>query len=79
MIFEPTGRGSDKLFAEAIRLAHIVKYADERLGSLDDVMENAPVALVEIQTQGVAAYDIAIALAGAGLIGFNCKQWLPRD
>lgn len=79
VIFEPTGRGSDKLFAEAIRLAHIVKYADERLGSLDDVMENAPVALVEIQTQGVAAYDIAIALAGAGLIGFNCKQWLPRD
>jgi fructokinase len=36
VVFEPSGKGADKLFGEALQLAHIVKYADERLIGLDD-------------------------------------------
>ena len=31
VVFEPSGKSTDKLMAEAIALAHVVKYADHRL------------------------------------------------
>lgn len=52
VVFEPSGKATDKLMVEAIRLAHIVKYADERLNGLDGVMAEGSPALVEVQTLG---------------------------
>lgn len=52
MIFEPTGKGQNKLFAEAIQLAHVIKYADQRLASLDVDVKSGSALRVEIQTLG---------------------------
>jgi fructokinase len=50
VVFEPSGKGTDKLMAEAVRLAHVVKYADQRLEDLDGLMSAASATLVEVQT-----------------------------
>ena len=52
VVFEPSGKTADKLMAEAIALAHVVKYADERLSGIPGVMENGTAALLEVQTLG---------------------------
>jgi sugar/nucleoside kinase (ribokinase family) len=52
VMFEPSGRGSEKLMAEAVGLAHIVKYADQRLADLAGVMDSETAALLEVQTLG---------------------------
>ena len=52
VVFEPSGKATDKLMAEAIALAHIVKYADERLNGLDGVMAEDAATLLEVQTLG---------------------------
>lgn len=51
VMFEPSGRGDDKMFNEALELAHIVKYADQRMANLTDEgpSENR---VLEIQTLG---------------------------
>lgn len=51
VMFEPSGRGDEKLFKEALGLAHIVKYADQRMADLagNDVSGNLR---LEIQTLG---------------------------
>ena len=38
IVFEPSGKGTDKLMAEAIRLAHVVKYADQRLAGVQGLI-----------------------------------------
>ena len=52
VVFEPSGKARSKLFAEAIRIAHVVKYADHRIGRLEDIMQDSTAPLVEIQTMG---------------------------
>lgn len=52
IVFEPSGKGTDKLMAEAIRLAHVVKYADQRLAGVNGLMSDASATLVEVQTLG---------------------------
>lgn len=52
VVFEPSGKASDKLLAEALRLAHIAKYADERLDGLSGAMTEGAATLLEIQTLG---------------------------
>jgi sugar/nucleoside kinase (ribokinase family) len=52
VIFEPSGKGADKLFTEALRLAHIVKYSDQRLAEADTALESSSASIVEIQTLG---------------------------
>lgn len=52
VVFEPSGKASDKLFAEAIRFAHIIKYADQRLASVDGIMQKGSATLLEVQTLG---------------------------
>ncbi|MEK4242416.1 PfkB family carbohydrate kinase [Janibacter sp. FSL W8-0316] len=51
VMFEPSGRGDMKLFKEALELAHIVKYADQRMADLagNDTADNLR---LEIQTLG---------------------------
>lgn len=52
VVLEPSGKAMDKLMAEAIRLAHIVKYADQRLTGIEGVMGSGSATLVEVQTLG---------------------------
>ncbi len=52
VVFEPASKASDKLLREATALAHVVKYADDRLAGIHGIMESDSVALVEVQTLG---------------------------
>lgn len=52
VVFEPSGKANKKLFAEALRLAHVVKYADQRLAAVGGVMEGNAPTLLEVQTLG---------------------------
>ena len=52
VVFEPSGKATPKLMAEALALAHIVKYSDDRLDSLDGVMGPNAATLVEVQPLG---------------------------
>ena len=52
VVFEPSSKESGKLMAEAIALAHIVKYADSRLAGICGVMADDSAALLEVQTLG---------------------------
>jgi fructokinase len=52
VVFEPSGKGTDRLMAEAISLAHVVKYADQRLAGVPGVMESGAATLVEVRTLG---------------------------
>ncbi|MBY0508597.1 MAG: hypothetical protein K2P94_00460, partial [Rhodospirillaceae bacterium] len=52
VFFEPSGKGDPKLFAEAMKIAHVIKYADQRFASIPEAMSDASSILVEIQTSG---------------------------
>lgn len=51
VVFEPTSIGDPAHFAEALELAHIVKYAHDRIGELPE-LPTGNAALVEVQTLG---------------------------
>lgn len=51
VMFEPSGRGDERLFKEALGLAHIVKYADQRMADLAAGDHSGNLRL-EIQTLG---------------------------
>jgi sugar/nucleoside kinase (ribokinase family) len=52
VVFEPSSEAARKLMAEAVTLAHIVKYADERLAGLEGVMAEDAATVIEVQTLG---------------------------
>lgn len=52
VMFEPSGKSDPKLFAEAMQLAHIIKYADQRMSDAGIAMSKASATLLEIQTMG---------------------------
>jgi sugar/nucleoside kinase (ribokinase family) len=52
VIFEPSSRSDPTLFAEALRIAHIVKYSDQRLAAVDGVMRGDSATLLEVKTLG---------------------------
>ena len=49
VVFEPSGKSDPKLFQEAIQLAHVVKYADQRLTAASGAMETGTNTLLEIK------------------------------
>jgi sugar/nucleoside kinase (ribokinase family) len=51
IVFEPAGIGDPKLFDEALRLTHVLKYSRDRLPGLAD-RESGHRVLLEIETQG---------------------------
>ena len=51
VVFEPSGVGEPRLFHEALRLAHVLKYSRERMGYLSKI-ESTVGALLEIETLG---------------------------
>ena len=52
VVFEPCSKSTDKLMAEAVKVAHVVKYADHRLGSVAGAMGSDSAVLLEVQTLG---------------------------
>ena len=52
VVFEPSTKGSEKHMAEALAIAHVIKYADNRFAKVDGVMQDGSAALLEIQTLG---------------------------
>jgi fructokinase len=53
VVFEPSGRSDAKLFAEALGIAHVIKYSTDRLRGLDGpVTTESP--WLEIRTMGSA-------------------------
>ena len=52
VVFEPSGKATEKLMAEAVALAHVVKYADNRLAGIRGVMEDGSATLLEVRTLG---------------------------
>ncbi len=52
VVFEPSAKVPNKLMAEAIAIAHIVKYADDRITGISNVMANDSAALLEVRTLG---------------------------
>lgn len=50
VVFEPSSKSTDKLMAEAVALAHVVKYADRRLDGVPGVMASDSAVLLEVQT-----------------------------
>jgi sugar/nucleoside kinase (ribokinase family) len=52
VVFEPSGKATDKLMSEAVALAHVVKYAEDRLAGVNGVMAKGSATLLEVQTLG---------------------------
>ena len=52
VVFEPSSKSTDKLMAEALALAHVVKYADHRLAGIGGVMASGSATLLQVQTLG---------------------------
>lgn len=52
VVFEPSGKASHQFFADALALSHVVKYSEERFGSLRDVVGSSRRGFLEIQTLG---------------------------
>lgn len=52
VMFEPSGKADERLVSEALNIAHIVKYADSRLASLDGLMGPEATPQLEVQTLG---------------------------
>lgn len=52
VFFEPSAKSNEKLLNDALQLAHVVKYADQRLSGLGKLIESSPSLRLEIQTQG---------------------------
>lgn len=52
VVFEPSAKSDPKHFGEAIKIAHVLKYADQRLADAGDVISNDMSIVLEIQTLG---------------------------
>ena len=52
VVFEPSGRADGRLMAEAISLAHIVKYSHQRSVDVCGLVDGGSTPLLEVQTLG---------------------------
>lgn len=63
VVFEPSGIKDERLFAECLQAAHIVKYANDRIKGIHDVVAKAKVP-VEIETLGADGLRIRVRTKG---------------
>jgi hypothetical protein len=52
VVFEPSSKSDPKLFAEALKVAHVVKYSAQRMKVVEGVMSKGSSVLAEVQTLG---------------------------
>jgi fructokinase len=64
VVFEPSGMSDRQLFSEALKLAHVVKYSDQRLAEIVGAMDKESATLVEVQTFGASGLRFRHRLAG---------------
>lgn len=76
VVFEPSARGNKNYMAEAIDVAHVVKYAHDRLPEGADVMEHSAVTLLEIQTLGARGLIYRHRLGG-GISSWTHLEAVP--
>lgn len=76
IVFEPSGKSDPKLLSEALGLAHVVKYADQRLGAVGGVMEGDAATVVEIQTLGASGLRYRHRL-GRGISAWKALPAVP--
>lgn len=68
--FEPSGIGEPRLFREAVEVAHVVKYASDRLTALVD-LPDLPRSPLEIRTMGSAGLRFRSAFDGSKTRGWR--------
>lgn len=52
VVYERSARSDEKLLEEAVKIAHVIKYSDQRFAQMRGAMERGSATLVEIQTLG---------------------------
>ena len=73
VVFEPSAKSDPKLFNQAIQLAHVVKYADQRMSEAGGTMQNGTATLLEVQTLG------SKGLRYRHRLGHRVSKWLHLD
>lgn len=77
VVFEPSGMGEPRLFREAWSVAHVVKYANNRLRDITDLDLECEVRddlLLEIETLGASGLRYRSRLSDSGASGWNTLQ-----
>lgn len=67
VVFEPSGIKDERLFTECLKVAHVVKYASDRIKDIDDVVAKAKVPL-EIKTLGAKGLRLRIRTGARPLV-----------
>lgn len=73
VVFEPSAKSDPKLFREALKVAHIVKYASQRMQKIDDVMASGTSVMLEVQTLGSEGLRYRHRFAG------RASAWMQMD
>lgn len=63
VVFEPSGIKDERLFAECLKTAHVVKYANDRIKDIHNVVEKAMVP-IEIETLGAKGLRLRVRSNG---------------
>lgn len=63
VVFEPSGIKDERLFSECLKASHVVKYADDRIGGVHDVVSKAKVP-IEIETLGAKGLRLRVRSDG---------------
>lgn len=63
VVFEPSGIKDERLFAECLRTSHIVKYADDRIKNIHNLVETMKVP-IEVQTLGAKGLRLRVRSNG---------------
>lgn len=63
VVFEPSGIKDERLFASCLKTAHVVKYANDRIKGIYDVVANARVP-IEIETLGAKGLRLRVRTKG---------------
>ncbi len=63
VVFEPSGIKDDRLFAECLKASHVVKYANDRIDGVHDLVAKAKVP-IEIETLGAKGLRLRVRAKG---------------
>ena len=63
VVFEPSGIKDDRLFTECLKTAHVVKYANDRIEGIHDIVAKAKVP-IEIETLGAKGLRLRVRANG---------------
>ncbi|MDP3275614.1 MAG: PfkB family carbohydrate kinase [Deltaproteobacteria bacterium] len=63
VVFEPSGIKDERLFAECLKVAHVVKYSNDRIEGVHDVIAKAKVP-IEVETLGAKGLRLRVRSNG---------------